>query len=206
LSSFYFINDENGEEKSNGNDLVQEEDGWLKLNTSANVTIKPEVRKTNNTYDFETSLGSFWNTTIFHKFDEEYGSRGSINLRKNLIENMKEQTIQLNENPDELEKCFNSIDILDDKRLDLIPCLAEKAKFEYYSDYRGAGIYTNISNYYVGLDYDDMNETNSGELVSEECWIFVLNWGSAKWEELGHVKIYIISTVDYTILCYHTCS
>lgn len=167
------------------------------------VTMKPEVNVTNNTYNFSIVYHTFQETAVYGKFEQEYGPIYSEKLRNNIILNIKERANNLGENATELEECLRATGRLDETNIEIIPCLAEKAKFEYYSDYRGTGFY--VSGYGLSDYWRYSFTTNETSTSSEDCWIFVFNWGS-KNEDFGHVKIYAVATSDYSVLCYMTCT
>ena len=120
----------------------------------------------------------------------------------NIVLDIKEQATILGENATELEECLRATGTLDEYEIDIIPCLAEKAKFEYYSDRRGKDFYVKgfALNDYTKYIYT----TNDTSIVSEDCWVFVFNWGGGE-ESISHVKIYVLSISDFSILCYFTC-
>jgi len=154
-------------------------------------------------YNYSSISHTFSSLPIWNEFNEVYGPRYSNKLRHNIVDSIKEQTTALGENPTEVEECLRATGRLDENVIKIIPCMAEKAKFEYLSDYRGKDLYI------TGVGYDlyisTINETtNETSIVSEDCWIFVFNWG-VKGENLGHIKIYVVAISDYTVLSYLTC-
>ncbi len=166
------------------------------------VTIEPQVTLTNNTYNYSSIYHTFWSTPIRNEFNIEYGPRYSEKLRNNIVVRIKEQVTALGENATELEECLRVTGRLDETKIEIMPCAAEKGKFEYYSDIRGKDFYVE------GFDLNDyhtyVRTVNNTTLVQEDCWIFVFNWGGEE-EEFGHVKIYVVATSDRTVLCYLTC-
>lgn len=168
---------------------------------NSSVTIRPEVTVTNNTYNLSSIFHTFGETSIHEKFKQEYGSKYSDKLRNNIVMNIKEQVSILGENATELEECLRATGKLDENKIKIMPCLTEKAKFEYYLDCRGKDFY--ISGYGLPDYYKYNSTTNRTSIVSEECWIFVFNWGYE--HSFGHIKIYVIAIRDYSVLCYFTC-
>lgn len=158
------------------------------------MTLEPEVKVTNKLYYQSNYSKLYGDPDIWEKFNEEYGGKYSRDLREEIIENMKFQAEELGEKPGELEKCLvatGQFDELDENRL---PCYAEKARYEYYVDYKGK------DSFYIR----DMNESELGPTTTEPCWIIVVNWGF-EGEALGHIKTYIISAEDFSELYFLTC-
>jgi len=165
------------------------------------VTMKPEVNISNNTYNFSSVFHTFQTPLVHDKFEQEYGSRYSDKLRNNIVINIKEQVSILGENATQVEECLRATGRLNETNIEIIPCLAEKAKFEYYSDFRGTGFY--VSGYGLSDYWRYTFTNNETSIVSEDCWIFVFNWGTPNY--FGHVKVYVVATIDYSVLCYLTC-
>jgi hypothetical protein len=141
-----------------------------------------------------TSIGDLWTVPIFEEFNDEYGVEYSQRLQENIIENMKVQVRADGEDAEEMEKCLKATGQFGGHDSPRLPCYAERARFEYYSNHRGVDPY----------ELEDMEPSELGPTTIEECWIFVINWGM-EGEPLGHIKIYAISTEDCTILYYSTC-
>lgn len=157
------------------------------------LTLEPEVRVTNNTYH-QWNFSGFWEPPIWEDFNEEYGGRYSDRLPEAVIKSMKDQAKELGEDPEVLGQCLDATGQFDESGNNRLPCLAEKAKYEYYTAH-------------IGKDWHEIEELNKSELGETEiepCWIIVINWGISE-EPLGHIKIYIISAIDFEILYYVTC-
>jgi hypothetical protein len=157
------------------------------------VSLEPEVKITNQPYNY-TSIGELWNVPIYEEFNEEYGIEYSQNLQDNIIENMKDQVEDAGEHTAEMERCLKATGQFGGHSSPRLPCYAELATFEYYANHRGVD----------QSELDEMEPSELGPTASEECWIFVINWGM-EGEPLGHIKIYAISTKDFSILYYSTC-
>jgi hypothetical protein len=156
------------------------------------LTLEPEVRVTNDTYQ-QWNFSGLGELPIWDEFNDEYGGRYSDRLRDAVIDNMKDQAEELDEDPEVLEKCLEATGQFDESNNNRLPCLAEKAKYEYHPAH-------------IGKDWHDieLNESELSETVIDPCWIIVINWGLPD-EPLGHIKIYIISAIDYEVLSYTTC-
>ena len=131
---------------------------------------------------------------IWDKFNDVYGGKYSKKLRDEIIESMKNQAKNLSEDPMILEECLMATGQFDEPNSIRLPCYAEKARYEYYTAHKGKSYW----------ELEELNESELGPTEIEPCWIFVINWGMGG-EPLGHIKTYIISTVDYAELFYQTC-
>jgi hypothetical protein len=157
--------------------------------------MEPEVEVIDETYNASTINDAINSElSIFKAFEEEYGGEYSPELRRSIIENMKEQADSLGEDPGTFEKCIYANGELKDDDFHAIPCLAVKAKFEYYENYPGEN--PDPDDYPPGFDF--------GPKVSEPCWIFLINWGYED-ENFGHIRVYIISIESQEQLYYLTC-
>jgi hypothetical protein len=157
------------------------------------LTLEPEVRVTNNTYH-QSNFSGFGEPPIWEEFNEVYGGKYSDRLRDAVIDNMKDQAEELDEDPVVLEKCLEATGQFDESNNNRLPCLAEKAKYEYYTAHIGKDWY----------EIEELNESELGETETDPCWIIVINWGFPE-EQFGHIKVYIISAIDYEELYYVTC-
>lgn len=153
---------------------------------SDEITIPPEVRVSDELYSYY-NLGDFWDPPVLDHFEREYGPRYSEKLRQRIITNMSNQAKDLGEDPIVLEKCIAVADEFSPRNAETLPCLAEKARFEYYLNYTGMG----------GWDPNDINSSEKKGITP--CWIIVFNWGYRN-EDFGHVFYMVISSEDYTYL------
>ena len=158
------------------------------------MTLEPEVKVTNTLYNQSSFSRSFPEPEIWDEFNEVYGGKCSDRLLNEIIGSMKSQAKNLSEDPSVLENCLMATGQFDEPNNNRLPCYAEKARFEYYINYKGKAAY----------EIEDIDEFELGPKEVEPCWIFVLNWGMGD-EPLGHIKIYAISTVDHSELFYETC-
>jgi hypothetical protein len=159
------------------------------------MTLKPEVVVTNKNYHQSSFSNSFEEPTIWDEFNEVYGGKYSDDLRNDIIESMKSQAKDLGKDPDVLEECLMATGQFDEVNNNRLPCYAEKANYEYYINHKGK----------TDFDIRDMNEMTLGPTETDPCWIIVINWG-VDGEPFGHIKTYIISTDDYSVLYYLTCT
>ncbi len=164
------------------------------------LTVKPLVTITDNTYNYRAIELTFWSHPKWKEFNEEYGDRFSKTIQRKAINSIIEQAEDLGEDREKINKCISVIDMRDKGGIQTIPSIAEKGYFEYYTKYRGDSkvyLYRNDPStllyfYEYPLDFDNT--------TIEPCWIFVINWGIEDFEELGHIHIYVISLIDYSIL------
>jgi hypothetical protein len=158
------------------------------------MSLKPEVIVTNNDYHQSNFSNTFEEPAIWGEFNDVYGGKYSDDLRKDIFESMKSQASDLGEDPNVLEECLMATGQFDEVNNNRLPCYAEKAIYEYYVNHKGK----------TDFDIGDMNEMTLGPTEIESCWIIVINWGMGG-EPFGHIKTYVISTEDYSVLYYLTC-
>jgi hypothetical protein len=171
--------------------------GCISSDSDDNVTrmsLEPEVIVSNKLYHQANFSSEFAEPDIWDKFNEVYGGKYSRALLDDIIESMRVQAEELGEKPGELEKCLVATGDFDELDENNLPCYAEKARYEYYVDYKGQD-----SSY-----IREMNETDLGPTTTESCWIIVVNWGF-EGENLGHIKTYIISAEDFSELYFLSC-
>ena len=158
------------------------------------MSLEPEVIVTNKNYHQSNFSSTFAEPDIWDEFNEVYGGKYSDNLRNEIIESMGSQASELGEDPDVLEKCLKATGQFDSSNNNRLPCYAEKAYYEYYTNHKGKDDY----------EIEELNGTDLGPTQNDPCWIIVINWGIGD-EPLGHIKTYAISTEDFSVLYYITC-
>ena len=159
------------------------------------LPLEPEVVVIDETYN-ATTIHETINSDrpIFKAFEKEYGGKCSPELRRSIIGNMKSQAASLGKDPETLEKCFYANEEYNNDDFHAIPCLAVKARFEYYENYLGQN--PNPKDYPPDFDF--------GPKVNESCWVFLVNWGSNN-ENFGHICMYVMSIETQEQLYYMSC-
>jgi hypothetical protein len=162
--------------------------------STPSMTLEPEVVVTNRLWGQINFSRGYGTPDIWYEFDETYTSKYSDKLLTEIIESMKEQAEDLGEDPELLEECLLATDQFDDSEYHKLPCYAEKARYEFYTNHRGKHF----------DEFEDLNDTERGPTETHRVWIFILNWGFPN-EWLDHIKYYVISIEEPSILYYQTC-
>lgn len=105
---------------------------WIEVHFIS-LKVRPEVRTSENNYN-ETSINDFFSTPIWKSFKENYTTANySDNLVDVVIDDMKNQAEDFGLDAEKLEDCIYATGAYDylpgEYSLPMLPCLAEKAKF-----------------------------------------------------------------------------
>ena len=139
-------------------------------------SVEPLVTISDKTYNSQSVRHTFYSHPKSADFNDMYGNDYSASLRGKAYLSIIDQAIDDGEEPSTIKSCIGTISESEEDESSL-PCVAEK------------GFYTH---------------TKQGNETTDPCWIFVINWGFGD-GDMGHIKIYVISAIDYSILFYDSC-
>ncbi len=139
-------------------------------------SVEPLVTISDKTYNSQSVRHTFYSHPKSADFNERYGKDYSASLQGEAYLSIIDQAIDDGEEPSTIKSCIGTISESEEDESSL-PCVAEN------------GFYTH---------------TKQGNDTTDPCWIFVINWGFGD-GDMGHIKIYVISAVDYSILFYESC-
>jgi hypothetical protein len=113
------------------------------------ITVKPEVRVSDNEYYENTTGETFWEPPIWERFENEYAGRFSVRLQQECVSSMKDQAKDLGQDPTVLERCIDACGEFDEPEYHVsLPCLAERARFN------GTEVWIIV--YIWGMDTNDL--------------------------------------------------
>jgi hypothetical protein len=139
-------------------------------------SVEPLVTISDKTYNSQSVRTTFYSHPKWADFNERYGKDYSASLQGEAYSSIEDQAIDGGEEPSTIKSCIGTISESEEDGFSL-PCLAEKGFYTY---------------------------TKLGNETTDPCWIFVINWGFGD-GDMGHIKIYVISAIDYSILFYESC-